>query len=117
MNRRSFIKSLLGGLAAYGVVRPLLGGAPQKIGKNTAPPGPRPEPPPKPLASTGEMSNEDKKRLISELLGTEEGRAELAASMTQPIKTRRDYVQMGRETFAVEPIGNSGRPSRVWEVQ
>lgn len=44
--------------------------------------------------------------VISELLQTTKGRARLAESMTQPLRTRRDYVSWGRRTFSIDPVGD-----------
>jgi len=40
-----------------------------------------------------------KQKLISEYINTPAGRAKLAASLTQPIRRRRDYTSVGRNTF------------------
>ena len=50
-----------------------------------------------------------RQRIISECLKTAEGRARLAESMTRPLKTRRDYVSIGRKTFSVEPLSGDFR--------
>ena len=47
------------------------------------------------------VSNDVKAKLISEFIGTQAGRHKLAASMTQPLRMRRDYMAVGRKTFLV----------------
>lgn len=50
------------------------------------------------------VSNAVKQRIISEYIKTPVGRAKLAASLTQPLRTRRDYTAVGRRTFLVEAL-------------
>lgn len=50
------------------------------------------------------VSNAVKQRIISEYIKTATGRAKLAASMTQPLRLRRDYSAVGRKTFLVESL-------------
>ena len=50
------------------------------------------------------VSNAVKQKLISEYIKTPAGRAKLAASLTQPLRTRRDYTSVGRKTFLVEQL-------------
>ena len=45
-----------------------------------------------------------KQKLISDLIKSPLGRQKLAASMTQPLRTRRDYAAVGRKTFLVENL-------------
>ena len=78
-------------MAIYGKIRPLLGLAPKPL----------------PLHPRA-FSNEEKKRIIGEMLQTQEGRSRLAASMTQPLRTRRDYASIGRKVFTVEPFPGRG---------
>ena len=42
------------------------------------------------------INNAVKQKIISEYIKTPQGRAKLAASMTQPLRTRRDYTAVGR---------------------
>jgi hypothetical protein len=48
------------------------------------------------------VSNATKQQVISEYIKTAAGRQKLAASMIQPLRTRRDYSSVGRKTFLVE---------------
>jgi len=57
-----------------------------------------------------DVSNAQKQRLISEYIKTASGRAKLAASMTQPLRTRRDYTAVGRKTFLVEQLPDGALP-------
>jgi len=50
------------------------------------------------------VSNAVKQKVISEYIKTAAGRAKLAASMTQPLRLRRDYMAVGRKTFLVEQL-------------
>jgi HK97 family phage major capsid protein len=59
--------------------------------------------------STG-ISNATKQKLISEYIRTPQGRAKLAASLTQPLRTRRDYTSVGRKTFLVEQLPDGALP-------
>ncbi len=43
-------------------------------------------------------------KYIGELIKTAAGRHRLAASMTQPLRLRRDYTAIGRKTFLVEQL-------------
>lgn len=56
------------------------------------------------------ISNATKQRLISEYIRTPQGRAKLAASLTQPLRTRRDYTSVGRKTFLVEQLPDGALP-------
>jgi HK97 family phage major capsid protein len=56
------------------------------------------------------VSNAVKQRIISEYIKTPQGRAKLAASMTQPLRTRRDYTSVGRKTFLVEQLPDGALP-------
>ncbi|OHD24549.1 MAG: hypothetical protein A2Y38_08830 [Spirochaetes bacterium GWB1_59_5] len=55
-------------------------------------------------------TNAVKQRLIGEYIKTPVGRAKLAASMTQPLRTRRDYAAVGRKTFLVEELPDGALP-------
>ena len=56
------------------------------------------------------VSNAVKQRIISEYIKTPAGRAKLAASMTQPLRLRRDYAAVGRKTFLVEQLPDGALP-------
>lgn len=60
--------------------------------------------------TTAGVSNSVKQRLISEYIKTPTGRAKLAASLTQPLRTRRDYTSVGRKTFLVEQLPDGALP-------
>jgi len=56
------------------------------------------------------ISNEVKQQIIAEFMKTAGGRAKLAASMTQPLRLRRDYTSVGRKTFLVEQLPDGALP-------
>jgi hypothetical protein len=56
------------------------------------------------------VSNAVKQRIIGEYVKTPQGRAKLAATMTQPLRTRRDYSSVGRKTFLVEQLPDGALP-------
>lgn len=56
------------------------------------------------------IDNAVKQRLIGEYIKTAAGRTKLAASMTQPLRTRRDYAAVGRKTFLVEQLPDGALP-------
>lgn len=56
------------------------------------------------------VSNAIKQKIIGDYLKTPQGRAKLAASMTQPLRTRRDYGSVGRKTFLVEQLPDGALP-------
>ena len=56
------------------------------------------------------VTNAVKQRIIGEYVKTPQGRAKLAASMTQPLRTRRDYAAVGRKTFLVEELPDGALP-------
>jgi hypothetical protein len=56
------------------------------------------------------VSNAVKAKLISDYIGSAAGRAKLAASMTQPLRLRRDYMAVGRKTFLVEQLPDGALP-------
>ena len=56
------------------------------------------------------IDNAIKQRLISEYIKTPGGRAKLAASLTQPLRLRRDYTSVGRKTFLVEQLPDGALP-------
>lgn len=59
---------------------------------------------------TTPVSNATKQKIISDYLKTAAGRNKLAASMTQPLRTRRDYMSVGRKTFLVEQLPDGALP-------
>lgn len=89
MNRRSFLRVLGIGLAATTamVVVPAAFLAP------SAPPAPRPL-----------TEAEKRSRIIEAYMATPNGRARLAASMTQPLRQRLEYNRIARECFTVEHL-------------
>lgn len=56
------------------------------------------------------VSNAVKQKVIGDLIKTPIGRAKLAASMTQPLRLRRDYAAVGRKTFLVEQLPDGALP-------
>jgi hypothetical protein len=56
------------------------------------------------------VNNAVKQKIISDYIKTPQGRAKLAASMTQPLRTRRDYSAVGRKTFLVEQLPDGALP-------
>jgi len=56
------------------------------------------------------VTNAVKQRIIGEYIKTPQGRAKLAASMTQPLRLRRDYAAVGRKTFLVEQLPDGALP-------
>jgi HK97 family phage major capsid protein len=56
------------------------------------------------------VSNAIKQKLISEYIKTPQGRSKLAASLTQPLRLRRDYTSVGRKTFLVEQLPDGALP-------
>ncbi len=56
------------------------------------------------------IDNAYKNQLISEHLATSAGRSKLAASMTQPLRTRRDYASVARKAFLVEQLPDGALP-------
>lgn len=56
------------------------------------------------------VTNEVKAKLIADYIGTSAGRAKLAASMSQPLRLRRDYMAVGRKTFLVEQLPDGALP-------
>jgi len=57
-----------------------------------------------------EISNQVKQEIIQEYIKTAGGRVKLAASMTQPLRLRRDYTSVGRKTFLVEQLPDGALP-------
>ena len=60
--------------------------------------------------TTPNVSTEIKQKIIGDYIKTAAGRAKLAASMTQPLRTRRDYMSVGRKTFLVEQLPDGALP-------
>mgnify|MGYP000016393936 FL=1 len=60
--------------------------------------------------STPNVSTAIKQKIIGDHIKTAAGRAKLAASMTQPLRTRRDYMSVGRKTFLVEELPDGALP-------
>ena len=60
--------------------------------------------------STPNVSAAIKQKIIGDHIKTASGRAKLAASMTQPLRTRRDYMSVGRKTFLVEELPDGALP-------
>jgi HK97 family phage major capsid protein len=56
------------------------------------------------------IDNAIKQKLISEYIKSPAGRAKLAASLTQPLRLRRDYTSVGRKTFLVEQLPDGALP-------
>lgn len=57
-----------------------------------------------------EVSNAVKAKIIGDLVKSPQGRQKLAASMTQPLRLRRDYTSVGRKTFLVEQLPDGALP-------
>ena len=56
------------------------------------------------------VNNAVKQKIISDYIKTPQGRQKLAASMTQPLRLRRDYSSVGRKTFLVEQLPDGALP-------
>lgn len=56
------------------------------------------------------ISNAEKQQVIEQMIRTARGRMMLAASMTQPLRLRRDYTAVGRRTFLVEQLPDGALP-------
>lgn len=57
-----------------------------------------------------QVPSEVRQKILSEFLKTAKGRQKLAASMTQPLRIRRDYSSVGRKTFLVEQLPDGALP-------
>jgi len=57
-----------------------------------------------------QISNELKQQIIGDLLRTSQGRQRLAASMTQPLRRRRDYTSVARKAYLVEQLPDGALP-------
>jgi HK97 family phage major capsid protein len=51
-----------------------------------------------------------KQKIIADYIQSAAGRQKLAASMTQPLRLRRDYMSVGRKTFLVEELPDGALP-------
>lgn len=56
------------------------------------------------------VENANKQALIGDFIKTAAGRQKLAASMTQSLRLRRDYMSVGRKTFLVEQLPDGALP-------
>lgn len=56
------------------------------------------------------VSSAIKQKIIGDYIQTPAGRHKLAASMTQPLRSRRDYMSVGRKTFLVEQLPDGALP-------
>ncbi len=59
----------------------------------------------------GPVRPRTRQEIIADFLKTPEGRQKLAASMVQPLRTRRDYSSIGRRTFLVEQLPDGALPT------
>ncbi len=57
-----------------------------------------------------QVDNALKDKYLAELLTTTSGRRQIAASMVQPLRERRDYSAVGRRTFLVEQLPDGALP-------
>lgn len=60
--------------------------------------------------SNNNVDNAVKQKIVSDLIKTASGRVKLAASMIQPLRTRRDYTSVGRKTLLVEQLPDGALP-------
>lgn len=56
------------------------------------------------------VSAKQKRAILDKYLTTQAGRNKLAASLTQPLRLRRDYTSVGRKTFLVEQLPDAALP-------
>jgi hypothetical protein len=56
------------------------------------------------------IDNKVKQQIIAKYIGTAQGRQKLAASMTKPLRQRRDYSSVARKTFLVEDLPDGALP-------
>jgi len=54
--------------------------------------------------SNTNVDNAVKQQIISKYIFTQEGRNKIAASLTMPLRSRRDYTSVGRRAFLVEQL-------------
>ena len=50
------------------------------------------------------MNNSERNAIIAKYIGSSQGRQRLAASMVNPLRSRRDYSSIGRKAFLVEQL-------------
>lgn len=62
------------------------------------------------MSDNKQLDNAVKQEIISRHIKTAAGRARLAASMIQPLRSRRDYTSVGRRTFLVEQLPDGALP-------
>lgn len=62
------------------------------------------------MATGRNISAKQKRVIIARHLATQGGRHKLAASLTQPLRLRRDYTAVGRKTFLVEQLPDGALP-------
>lgn len=62
------------------------------------------------MSDNTQLDNATKQEIISKHIKTAAGRARLAASMIQPLRSRRDYTSVGRRTFLVEQLPDGALP-------
>jgi HK97 family phage major capsid protein len=60
--------------------------------------------------TNNQIRNAAKQELIQKHIKSPQGRQKLAASMIQPLRTRRDYSSVGRKTFLVEQLPDGALP-------
>ena len=56
------------------------------------------------------MSTAQKHRMMSELLRSRSGRARIAANITEPLRTLRDYVSVGRKALLIDELPDGALP-------
>lgn len=62
------------------------------------------------MSEVSHISNAAKAQIIGQYIKTQQGRQKMAASMTQPLRLRRDYFSVGRKTFLVEQLPDGALP-------
>lgn len=63
-----------------------------------------------PYGYSQQVSNAQRQRVLAEHLKTAAGRHRIAASLTQPLRLRRDYTSVVRKTFEVEDLPDGALP-------
>ena len=58
----------------------------------------------------GQLDASTKQAIIDQHIHSPQGRHKLAASLTQPLRLRRDYSSVGRKTFLVEQLPDGALP-------
>ena len=56
------------------------------------------------------ISKAEKRKMIAKLMKTPDGRAEIAASLEEPLKEFRDYETVGRRAFMVDQLPDGALP-------